>query len=613
MVFRIIIALLIALAAFGVNAEPRLLHDLAVLEDKPGTMTIDAVAGIAPSLFKSLPSGGFSGGYTNSVFWFRFTVAQAGETWLDIQPPVLEDLRLFEADPQLAGSWLERRAGAILPFSVREVPDRSFVFKMRHADAAPHTYYLRMATTGSSVLSARLMAPNEFIRTSTFESGLLMASLAVALTVALLSIHTWLWMRDSLTPWFVATLVNFACHLLGISGFLQQYVFPLTPELSFYWLCTFSFVYMATFNGLYRRLFEVGRERRVLFWIFEANCWVPLIFLPLALSGWRIEILPFFLYANILMACINVVLAFNLWRRDAAGGLAMFLAMMMSMAGILIFLMHILGLLEGGFFVWHSLQFTALGSELALYLALGARFRNMREARVKAEQDATHEYEQRIRQGHFLAMLAHEMRTSLTVLRMAVGSQPMKPGTLAKVHRAMDSMCEVIDQSVQVERLADGRVTIEQMPCDITILVHAVIADSRDPARIRSRMNTPLSIQTDGRLLRIVMSNLVDNALKYGKEGEQVDVELLADGEHLCMVVSNAIGIAGLPDSQRIFEKYYRAPRAHAFTGSGLGLHIAAALAQLLGGELRYQPTDERVVFELRLQAIASFAAPSSI
>jgi signal transduction histidine kinase len=126
-------------------------------------------------------------------------------------------------------------------------------------------------------------------------------------------------------------------------------------------------------------------------------------------------------------------------------------------------------------------------------------------------------------------------------------------------------------------------------------------------------MSTPLSIQTDGRLLRIVMSNLVDNALKYGKEGEQVDVELLADGEHLCMVVSNAIGIAGLPDSQRIFEKYYRAPRAHAFTGSGLGLHIAAALAQLLGGELRYQPTDERVVFELRLQAIASFAAPSSI
>jgi signal transduction histidine kinase len=291
-----------------------------------------------------------------------------------------------------------------------------------------------------------------------------------------------------------------------------------------------------------------------------------------------------------------------MWRRDAAGALAMFLAMMMSMAGVLIFLMHVLGLLEGGFFVWHSLQFTALGSELALYLALGARFRNMREARVKAEQDAKHEHEQRIRQGHFLAMLAHELRTSLTVLRMAVGSQPMKPATIAKAERAMNSMGEVIDQSVQVERLAEGKVTIERMPCDMAVLVQAVIADSRDPARIRSCLTTPISIETDGRLLRIVMSNLVDNALKYGKEGEPVDVGLLADeGGRLCVVVSNAVGSAGLPEQQRVFEKYYRAPQAHAFTGSGLGLHIALALARLLGGDLRYQPIGGRVIFELHL------------
>jgi signal transduction histidine kinase len=613
MVFRIIIALLIALAGFGVRAAPFLLHDLAVFEDKAGTLTIEAVAGGALSLFKPLPSGGFSGGYTRSTYWFRFTVAQAGETWLDIQPPVLDDLRLFEADPLRAGSWLERHAGDTLPFSAREVPARSFVLKLRHADAAPHTYYLRLATTSSAVLSARLMSPDEFIRTSTIESGLLMAGLAIAMTVALLSIHTWLWMRDSLTPWFIANLVTFALHLLGMSGFLQQYLFPMTPQASYYWMCVFSFTILTTFYGLYRRLFGVGRERPVLFWIYEANCWGPMIVLPLALSGWQIEVLPIFLFASIPMTCICWVLSFNLWRSKATGGVAMLLAMTISMAGIMIFLMHILGQLEGGFFVWHSLQFTTLGSELALYLALGARYRSLSEARVKAEQDAKHEHEERVRQGHFLAMLAHELRTSLTVLRMAVGSQPMLPKTIAKAERAMDSMAEVIDQSVQVERLADGAVTIQRMPCDMVVLVQAVIADSRDPARIRARLSTPLSIQTDGRLLRIVMSNLVDNALKYGRQGEPIDIELLVDGAHFCMVVSNAVGSAGLPDPQRVFEKYYRAPQAHAFTGSGLGLHIAAALARLLGGDLRYQPTNERVVFELRLQAIASFADPSLI
>jgi signal transduction histidine kinase len=261
-----------------------------------------------------------------------------------------------------------------------------------------------------------------------------------------------------------------------------------------------------------------------------------------------------------------------------------------------------LGFLEGGFFVWHSLQFTALGSELMLYLALGARYRSISEARVKAEQDAKNEYEQRIRQGNFLAMLAHELRTSLTVLRMAIGSQPMKPATLAKAQRAMDSMVEVIDHSIQVERLAEGKVLIEKLPCDVPALVQAVIADSRDPTRIRLHLGGPLSIQTDGRLMRIVISNLVDNALKYGLEAEPVDVAVLTDDEgKSCIVVSNTVGIAGFPDAQRIFEKYYRAPQAHAFSGSGLGLHIAFALTQMLGIELRYQPDPERVVFALHL------------
>lgn len=602
MFLRLLIGILFSLVSLAAHAEPRLLRDLAVLEDKTGQLTVESVAQSDPSTFKSLPSGGFSGGYTRSVYWFRFTVAQAGETWLDIQPPVLEDLRLYEADPQNEREWLERRTGSTLPFSVREVPSRSFVFKLRHADTHPHTYYLRLATTGSSVLSPRLMSPDEYIKTSAIESGLLFASLAIALTVALLSIHIWLGMRDAVTPWFIATLLVFSAHLLGISGFLQEYLFASTPELNFYWICICSFAYLTTFNGMYRRLFEVGPVRPVLFWTFELNCWVPLVFLPFALLGWRVEVFPFFLYASILMSCAYLALSFNMWRRNADGSLAMFIAMMVSISGILIFLLHILGLLEGGFFVWHSLQFTALGSELMLYLALGVRYRSIREASVKAEQDAKNEYEQRIRQGHFLAMLAHELRTSLTVLRMAVGSQPMKPSALAKAQRAMDSMVEVIDHSIQVERLAEGKVVIEKQTIDFVDLILAVIADSREPMRIQFHQTAPLALKTDGRLLRIVISNLVDNALKYGLEGAPIDVRLLSNGGgQACIEVSNAVGAVGLPDEAQIFEKYYRAPQAHAFSGSGLGLHIAFALTQMLGGELKYQPEGERVVFALHL------------
>ena len=598
---RIFLFLLISIASIGVRSAPLMLHDLAVLQDRSGTLTINAVAGADPARFKPLPTGGYAGGFTRSAFWFRFTVAQTGETWLDIQPPVLDDLRLFESDPLRSGAWIERRAGDTLPFAAREVPYRGFVFKLRHADATAHTYYLRLATTSTAVLSARLMTPDDFIATTTTESNFLMACLALVLVLALLNVNAWVWLRDPLVPWFIVNLMTFAGHLLGSSGFLQQYFFPLMPQMSFYWVGAFTFLLIGTNYGFYRRLFGVGRERPVLFWLYEANCWLPLLAMPLALWGWQTEILPWFLNISVLMTGVGCTLAIKLWRRDAVGGGAMLLANLLSLAGLLVFMLHALGLITGGFFTWHSLQIASLGSVFALHLALGARYRSLSEDRVKAEQEARHEHAERVRQGQFLAMLAHELRTSLAVLRMAIGRQPMSQKTIDKAERAMNSMVDVIDQSVQVERIADGKVTIDRMPCDIVCLVEAVIADSRDPERIQARLAPRLALDTDGRLLRIILSNLVDNALKYGKPGEPIDVELMAEGRHLRLQVGNAIGSAQAPDPQRVFEKYYRAPQAHEFTGSGLGLHISEALARLLGGELRYLPTAERVVFELRL------------
>jgi len=601
MYFRLIVALLIALASLGASAAPLMLHDLAVLSDQTGALTIDAVAVTDPSQFKPLPEGGFAGGFTRSVHWFRFSVAQAGETWLDIQPPVLDDLRLFEADPQRAGAWIERRAGDTLPFAAREVPYRGFVFKLRHRDAKPQTYYLRLTTTSTVVLSPRLMAPDDFIATTTLESSLLMASVVLVLVVVLLNANAWFWLRDPLTPWFIANLLATVGHLLGSSGFLQQYFSPALPAMSFYWVGVFSFALIGTGNGFYRRLFGIGPDRKYLYWLYEANCWLPLAALPLALMGWQTEVLPVFLNASILMTGVGVVMAFGLWRQSAVGSGAMLLANLISMVGILVFVLHALGVVAGGFFTWHSLQIASLGSVFALHLALGARSRSLSDDRVKAEHEAKHEHAERVRQSQFLAMLAHELRTSLTVLRMAVGNQPMSPKTIAKAERAMNSMVDVIDQSVQVERLADGKVTIELLPCDIVCLVEAAIADSRDPPRVDQKLAQKLSLNTDGRLLRIVVSNLIDNALKYGKVGERIDVELRAEGEHLRLIVANPIGTAGVPDPERVFEKYYRAPLAHEFSGSGLGLHISQALARLMGGELAYTQAQGRVIFELRL------------
>jgi two-component system, sensor histidine kinase LadS len=597
---RFLCLLLLVLAGLGAQAATPMLRDLAVLPDKSGTLTIDAVAATDPAQFKPLPAGSFAGGFTRSAHWFRFTIAQAGETWLDILPPVLDDLRLYEPDPAVPGGWRERRSGDTLPFAAREVAYRGFIFKLQHADATPRTYYLRLSTTSTSALLPRLWQPDAFIAAATLESSLLIASIAIIATVLLLNLNAWIWLRDPLTPWFMMFLLLLALFFLGTTGFLQQYLFPDLPAASYYIVSSLSFLLIAVGNGFYRRLFGIQRSNRVLFGLYAFGIWLPLFSLPAALLGYFTEIAPLLNSMTMLLTLLGLVLSSRLWHRGAPGAAMMFVANLISLVGILFFVLNVLGAITGGFMLWHSLQIASLGSILALQLAVGARYRSLRDAQLQAERDALHEREIRIRQGQFLAMLAHELRTALSVLKMAVGSQPMPPKAIASAERAMAGMNEVIDRSIQAEKLADGALLIDNTPCDVAGLLEAVIADSGNPGRIRAVISQRPIRQTDAKLLRIILANLVDNALKYGPPDALVDISL-TDSDALLIRVSNPVVPAGRPDPARVFDKYYRAPQAHGLTGSGLGLHIASAMATLLGGTLRYQPMPDRITFELHL------------
>ncbi|MCF8212214.1 MAG: hypothetical protein K9K38_22860 [Rhodoferax sp.] len=611
--WRLFIALCLAylpalLWAADAPESPAVLHDMAVLVDTAGVLDIDTVVNADPARFKAVPAGSFAGGFTRSAHWFRFTVAHSGETWLELQPPVLDDLRLFERDPRHRNVWLERRAGDTLPFAVREVPYRGFVFRLQHTDATPHTYYLRLQTTSSSVLSVRLWTPMAFMATTTLEGGLLMASLVVILVMLLLNLNNWVWLRDSITPWFIAYLLLLLAFYTGTTGFLQQYLFANWPLASNLVVIGLSLPLIGVGTGFYRRFFGIGRDTPVLFWLYEINTWLPIAALPVALSGNFTDIAGFFNSAAAVMTTVGLWVSYRLWRRGAAGAAMMFAANLINMVSILLFVLLVLGRLNGGFMLWNSLHIGTMGSILAVQLALGARARSLSDARIMAEQVARDERAERIRQGQFLAMLAHELRTALSVLQMAVGLQPMTPKSIASAQRAMAGMREVIDRSIWAEKLADGRLQPVCQPCDLATLMQEVIADSRDPARVQWAGTACTPLQTDPLLLHIVLSNLIDNALKYGAVGQAVQVTLqLEDPSRL--QICNAVGPAGRPDPDKVFEKYYRAAAAHHSTGSGLGLYIAKAMTRLLGGELRYLPAADKICFELQLQGVASFSS----
>src|SRR5690606_22717623 len=95
----------------------------------------------------------------------------------------------------------------------------------------------------------------------------------------------------------------------------------------------------------------------------------------------------------------------------------------------------------------------------------------------------------------------------------------------------------------------------------------------------------------DPELYGVIVANLVDNAVKYAAPDSRIEVRLYreqhARGARVCLVVRNAIGRAGVPDPERVFQKYYRSEAAKSVPGTGLGLYLVKSVAALLGGEAR--------------------------
>jgi K+-sensing histidine kinase KdpD len=125
----------------------------------------------------------------------------------------------------------------------------------------------------------------------------------------------------------------------------------------------------------------------------------------------------------------------------------------------------------------------------------------------------------------------------------------------------------------------------------------------------KNRINSHLDsvalalVTTDPSLFQIVLTNLIDNALKYSPRGSSIDLLASAQSRHgqagVSFLVINPMGPAGAPDESKMFDKYYRAPRARNITGSGLGLYVAKSFAAKIGGDLHYQTANNQIRFEL--------------
>ncbi len=243
-----------------------------------------------------------------------------------------------------------------------------------------------------------------------------------------------------------------------------------------------------------------------------------------------------------------------------------------------------------------SLPFNLGGRELWLSIS-GVPLPN---GAVYAFHDVTAEHELEQRQHDFIATVSHELRTPLASVY----------GALFTLQRSMldldtrELMLKIAtEQSERLRRLVDEiliasevdttELRIQDLNVDPLEIARSVVDASRSmlPAGLTLDLSSTTSLpslSTDPDRLQQVLSNVIDNAIKFSPNGGAIKVEISARPESIVFTISDqGIGIPAV-ERERIFERFYRLDpeQTGGIGGTGLGLFICRELVERMGGTI---------------------------
>jgi two-component system phosphate regulon sensor histidine kinase PhoR len=215
----------------------------------------------------------------------------------------------------------------------------------------------------------------------------------------------------------------------------------------------------------------------------------------------------------------------------------------------------------------------------------------------------------------FTAAVSHELRTPLARLLALIETASL-PGndpsaSLDQMRGEVELMDELIDDVLFLSELETGREVVSlgrTAAAPIVREVASALAERSERAGVALEPaidDEEFELPLRARMLRVVVQNLAENALRHAGEGATCVLALRReDGRCVLSVRDDGVGVDE-DDLPRLFERFYRADRARASRGSGLGLAIVKHVVEAAGGEVEAvgAPSDG-------LEIRASFPAP---
>lgn len=629
---------------------------LAIFLDSTGAMGLAAVMR-SPQLFRTPASGAPGIGYHDGQLWVRFTVrnttAQRQYRWLSVDWPFQEwvDLHLVADD----GGVSSFRNGYRIPVAQRPVPSRLLLFPLDLDAGEQRTAYLSIG--GRAATRVRLQVWQPAAYTDAVQSASAFKYLAVGSTLLVL-VFCAMAARGRGQPALVLGAIGnllFTTLVWILDGLAHDWL----PHDEAMWharlIQSITFLALGC-NTLFARTFlalPLHQPRLARLLVAAAGLAFMLAAAPLVLSVPSIGVYGSTAYV-VLLTAVAVVAA-----RDGRGVSRTYLASWgVLWATSIVRNAQALGWLPAMPFLGEmqivGLVLSSLTLSVALYLSL-IELRQQADAAQQRVRDQQANEQERLRSAvqektrdllaasqlaeqasqaktAFLAMMSHELRAPLhtalgyaQLLKRRSGG-PARDG-LAVIERSSAQLLQLIDEILLFSRGSGGVIERHTGPVALRPLLEHLLTDSRLLAErsgnaLVGRIDAalPACVDADAARLQQVLRNLLDNALKYTRDGRvELSVQCLpgAAGEAadapadrvdtvLFAVIDTGPGIAEDLHAL-VFEPFGRAPDRQHQPGIGLGLAIARQWVEAMGGRLGLDSRvghGSRFWFELRLPAL---------
>lgn len=572
--------------------------------------------------------GVLSKGFSSHAQWIRLKidgapVDSASTLVLRIRPVFLDRITIYDPIELQAGKE-PRVTGDRTPLESTDFDSLNHIFVIS-AQQHPRYIWLRLNTTSTQLIQVEALLPREMLREEhalwLSYSALLATLLSCILWVAI----SWLQDRDPVNGAFVVRqsvlFIYTACYLGYHRVLLEGVLSAPAQDLLYCWVLLMTTCLTFVFEFRFLSEFKIpvwGKQA------LRACICVSAGLMLLLLTGYR----ELALLGNTTLTGVGVLLMLltavgieqdgaeimnsNIKYRLPKPFILGYYSFVLFVLGVSI--MPGLGLIEGstlsiyGVLLYGLLSGIFMAGLLIVRSRQTERFRRDQANRLYLSQEQlTLEKSRRLDQSQLLNMLMHELKTPLAVIEMAIRDRLRSDKNQTYVSRAVENMKSILNRCVQTDRMVDRSLDIQLQHFDLAVQLQQWIKDNHQFGERIQLLCPPMAIVlSDMQCVQIIVTNLIENALKYSDQTHNVTITLgwindRAEQPHVCLKVQNLVGPTGYPDEQRLFEKYYRSAVAQRQSGTGLGLYLSHNLATQLGGSLSYHRVENHICFELCL------------